>query len=256
MIFRKFNCSILFISTFLGGCTFFQDQDEELLPAELVKYDELLNIKKVWGKGIGKGSEQLHLSLKPSGNSEVIYTASHDGKVSSIEAVSGRAFLKKEFGIKNLSIKSKDNNLNDVINFVRIYKNSPELIIFEKMLKSGSINTEIELYFHKDGKLKKNYQVKGLVKGAEVRLLNKEVISNIDLNFDIQNKLYLIKKTKIQYKGIKFSSNEIKILKQEKHFLIKGDIKNLPLKLPKLVKEVKIFSIPISLIDRNDILEL
>ena len=96
MSFRKFNCFILFISTFLGGCTFFQDQDEELLPAELVKYDELLNIKKVWGKGIGKGSEQLHLSLKPSGNSEVIYTASHDGKVSSIEAVSGRVFWRKD----------------------------------------------------------------------------------------------------------------------------------------------------------------
>ena len=66
------------------------------------------------------------------------------------------AFLKKEFGIKNVSIKSKDNNLNDVVNFVRIYKNNPQLIIFEKMLKSGSISTEIELYFHKDGKLKKD----------------------------------------------------------------------------------------------------
>ena len=102
MSFRKFNCFILFISTFLGSCTFFQDQDEELLPAELVKYDELLNIKKVWGKGIGKGSEQLHLSLKPSGNSEVIYTASHDGKVSSIEAVSGRVFWRKDL-ITNLT---------------------------------------------------------------------------------------------------------------------------------------------------------
>ena len=48
---------------------FFQDQDEELLSAELVKYDELLNIKKVWGKGIGKGSEQPTFSW-PSGNSE------------------------------------------------------------------------------------------------------------------------------------------------------------------------------------------
>ena len=92
MSFRKFNCFILFISVFLSGCAFFQDQDEELLPAELVKYDELVNIKKVWGKSIGKGSEQLHLTLMPNGNSEVIYTASHDGKVSSLEALSGRVF--------------------------------------------------------------------------------------------------------------------------------------------------------------------
>ena len=30
------------------------------------------------------------------------------------------AFIKKEFGIKNASIESKDNNLKDIINFIRI----------------------------------------------------------------------------------------------------------------------------------------
>ena len=136
------------------------------------------------------------------------------------------AFLKKEFGIKNISVESKDNNLKDVINFVRIYKNSPQLIIFEKMLKGGSINTKIELNFNKDGKIKDNYKVKGLIEGVEIRLLNKDIISNIDLNFNVQKKLYLIKNGNIKYKGIKFSSDEIKIVDQNKHFLISGNIKN------------------------------
>ena len=83
------------------------------------------------------------------------------------------AFLKKEFGIKNVSIESKDNLLKEVVNFIRIYKNSAQLIIFEKMLKKGLINANIKLNFDEDGKIKKNYQVKGLVKDVEIRLLNK-----------------------------------------------------------------------------------
>ena len=42
-IFRLLTVGIIVI---LSGCSFFQDQDEEILPAELVKFNETLNIKK------------------------------------------------------------------------------------------------------------------------------------------------------------------------------------------------------------------
>jgi len=128
----------------------------------------------------------------------------------------------------------KDNNLKDVVNFVRNYKNSAQLIIFEKMLKKGFINANIELSFGEDGKIQKNYQVKGLVKGAEIRLLNKDIISNIDFNFDIQKKLYSIKSAKIQYKGINFLSKEIKITSPKvsgQHLSITGDINHKTINL-------------------------
>ena len=41
----------------IAGCTFFQDKDEEILPAELVKYDEKIKIEQIWKTKIGKGSE-------------------------------------------------------------------------------------------------------------------------------------------------------------------------------------------------------
>ena len=227
ILLKFFIFLFLLLGIFIGYLSFFGIETKsfnKLIQEEVSKSNNKVKVKLDKVKILLKLSD-FSTNIKAS---DVILR--YDDKEIKLKNISSsfsiRAFLKKEFGIKNVSIKAKNNNLNDVINFVRIYKNSPELIIVEKMLKSGSISTEIELYFHKDGKLKKNYQVKGLVKGAEVRLLNKEVISNIDLNFDIQNKLYLIKKTKTQYKGIKFSSNEIKILEQEKHFLIKGDINN------------------------------
>ena len=144
------------------------------------------------------------------------------------------AFLKKEFGIKNVSIETKDNNLKNVVNFIRIYKNSAQLIIFEKMLKKGLINANIELNFDEDGEIQKNYQVKGIVKDAEIRLLNKDIISNIDFNFDIQKKLYLIKSAKIQYKGINFLSKDIKITPpkvSDQYLKIAGDISHKTINL-------------------------
>ena len=137
-----------------------------------------------------------------------------------------RKFLNKEFGIKNAFIESKDNDLIDVVNFVRIYKNSPQLIIFEKMLKKGKINSKIELNFNENGKLKKDYKFNGSIKEAQIRFINKDSISDIDLNFDIQNKLYLIQNAEITYKNINFLSRKLNITDKQKYFLVEGDLNN------------------------------
>ena len=137
-----------------------------------------------------------------------------------------RKFLNKEFGIKNAFIESKDNDLIDVVNFVRIFKNSPQLIIFEKMLKKGKINSKIELNFNENGELKKDYKFNGSIKEAQIRFINKDIISDIDLNFDIQNKLYLIQNAEITYKNINFLSKKINITDKQKYFLVEGNLNN------------------------------
>ena len=227
ILLKFFSFLFILLGLFIGYLSFFGIETKsfnKLIQEEISKSND--NVKAKFDKvKILLNLSNFSTNIKAS-NVVLIY----DDKEIQLQNISTnfsiRAFLKKEFGIKNASIESKDNNLNDVINFVRIYKNSAQLIIFEKMIKSGLINTKIELNFDKDGKIKENYKIKGLIKSAEIRLLNKEIISNIDLNFDFQNKLYLIKNGNIKYKGIKFSSNEIKIVDQEKHFLIKGEISN------------------------------
>ncbi len=44
-----------------------------------------------------------------------------------------KSFINREFGIKNILISTKDNNLNDIISFIRVYKNSAQLIILDKI---------------------------------------------------------------------------------------------------------------------------
>ncbi len=135
-------------------------------------------------------------------------------------------FLKKKYGLENVSIATKKNSLNEIINFIRVYKNTPQLIILEKMLKAGTIEANLEFDFDKEGKVKNNYKILGSITNAKIQLFNKQVISDIDFNFDIQKELYKIKNSKIQYKEINFLSENIEIIDNQKFFIIDGDIKS------------------------------
>ena len=135
-------------------------------------------------------------------------------------------FLKKEFAIKNVSISTKENNLKDIVSLLRVYQNSPELFILNKMIKNGTLVTDINFNFNDKGKINKDYSIKGSVIDANFRLLNKQVIKNINLSFDVKNNQYLIKDTKFEFNQTKLLSREIKITNLNKYFLIKGDLKN------------------------------
>ena len=136
------------------------------------------------------------------------------------------SFLKKEFAIKNVSISTKENNLKDVVSLARVYQNSPQLFIFNEMIKNGTLVTDINFNFNDKGKINKDYSIKGSVNDAKFRLLNKQIIKNVNLSFDIQDNQYLINDTKFEFNQIKLLSKKIEITNFNKYFLIKGDLKN------------------------------
>ena len=103
------------------------------------------------------------------------------------------SFIKREFAIKNILISTKKNNLKDILNIAKIYQKTPHLFILDKITESGTIIADINLNFNKKGEVIKNYNIKGLVRDGKLRLLNKQVINNIDFNFEIKDKLYLVK---------------------------------------------------------------
>jgi len=137
------------------------------------------------------------------------------------------SFLKKEFAIKNVSISTKENNLKDVVSLARVYQNSPQLFIFNEMIKNGTLVTDINFNFNDKGKINKDYSIKGSVNDAKFYLLNKQIIKNINLSFDVKDNQYLINDTKFEFNQIKLLSKKIEITNLNKYFLIKGDLKNL-----------------------------
>ena len=224
---KIFSFLIILLVVFIGYLSFFGIETKsfnKLIQEEIYKSNNKIKVKFDKVKILLKISN-LSTNIKVS---DVVLI--HDNKEIQLKNISTnlslRAFLKKEFGIKNAFIESEDNNLIDVVNFFRIYKNSPQLIIFEKMLKKGKINTKIELNFDENGKLKKDYKFFGTIKGAEIKFFNKDIISDIDLNFDIQNKFYLIQNVEIQYKNVNFSSRQINVIDKDKYFYVEGNINN------------------------------
>ena len=134
------------------------------------------------------------------------------------------SFFKKEFAIKNVLIKTKKNNLKDIISLIRIYQNTPKLFIFNKMIKEGFVIADISLNFDDQGKLTKRYNINGSIRDGKLRLFNKKNIDNINFDFHLKEKKYLLEKGQINYEKIKLSSRKINIIDKEKYFLFEGDL--------------------------------
>ena len=134
------------------------------------------------------------------------------------------SFFKKEFAINNSKITTKENSLKDIIRIARIFKNTPQLFILNKMAKEGVIIANIDLNFDDKGKLTKGYNIKGSVKDGKIRLFNKKNIKNINFDFNIKNKQYLLENGQIEYEKLKLSSKKIKINDKNQYFLFEGDV--------------------------------
>ena len=137
------------------------------------------------------------------------------------------SFLSKEFSINNIFIATEENNLKDIVSFVRVYENTPQLLVFNQMIKGGTLIADINLNFNNKGKISSDYNIKGLVKNGKIRLLNEEIINNINLNFDIKEKQFFLKNSQIEFNELKLSSKAININNERKYFSFEGDVKTL-----------------------------
>ena len=136
------------------------------------------------------------------------------------------SFLKKEFSVINLFIETNENKLKDIISLIRIYQNTPQIFILNKFVNDGSLKARINLNFDGKGKINNDYNIKGIVKNAKIKLLNQKQINNVSFNFVIEDKKYSLKNTALNFKKIKLFSKLTTIEKQDKHYLFKGDLKS------------------------------
>ena len=86
---KKLN--LLLCALLLSGCSWFGGDDEdEIKPAELVKFDQQVKIKKQWSTKIGGGNKQFWNSLRPAANSDTVFAADHEGKISAFNVATGK----------------------------------------------------------------------------------------------------------------------------------------------------------------------
>ena len=176
---------------------------------------------------------KLHLELKnfsikiKTKNPKIIIKDSDEIKLDEISSnISISSYFQNKFAIKNLSIKSKKNEITSYINFYIHSNNSLKLILLNQLLKRGTAKINIDLSFDDSGKIKNNYSLTGNVSNAELQIPKGKSIRNLNFSFNANDKDYKFEKILFKYNQINFNSNFLKIKKQKDNFSVKGSLKN------------------------------
>jgi len=86
---KKLN--LVLCALLISGCSWFGgDEEGEIKPAELVKFEQQVKIKKQWSAKVGGGNKKFWASLRPAANRDSVFVADHAGKVSAIDLATGK----------------------------------------------------------------------------------------------------------------------------------------------------------------------
>jgi outer membrane protein assembly factor BamB len=96
----------LVASVFLLACSS-QDTKSEALaekvdsgPAELISFEETVDIDVVWRRSLGKGSGAKNIRLRPEQNGDNVYAADYNGQLWALELASGDKIWSRKFDQK------------------------------------------------------------------------------------------------------------------------------------------------------------
>ena len=137
-----------------------------------------------------------------------------------------KSILQNKFAIDNLEISTKSVQLKNLLSFVRVIKNTPELLILETIVKNGHIVADINLEFDDNGKIKNNYFISGFLKDGNLSLLKKISADKINFLFEIKDQQVKFNEIDLVLNNKNLSSNSIEIDSSRNDIEIKGDFSN------------------------------
>tara|TARA_B100001079_G_scaffold71962_1_gene61661 strand:- start:211 stop:2415 length:2205 start_codon:yes stop_codon:yes gene_type:complete len=176
---------------------------------------------------------KLHLDLKnisikiKTENPKIILNNSNYIELKEISSsILLSSYVQNKFAIKNLSIRSKNNEISSYINFYRLTNNSIQLILLNQFVKSGMAQINADLNFDDSGKIKSNYNLTGKILNAKLQILNNKNIKELNFNFSIKDNDYKFEKILFRFNKINFNSEFLNIQKKNDKFFVKGNLKN------------------------------
>ncbi len=140
--------------------------------------------------------------------------------------ISLKSLIKKEFLIKDLEISTKSLELNNLISFIRNFKNTSQLYLLEKIIKKGYLIADINLEFDEKGKIKDNFKIKGFLKDGKIKLTDSYQLSKINSIFEYEGKNLEILDLDLFFNDFKLYSKKINIENVNNELKVKGTIKS------------------------------
>ncbi len=164
--------------------------------------------------------------------------------------VSIKSLVNNNFSLTELNISTKPLKINNLISFIRIFKNDVKFYIAEKLIKDGYLVADLNFEFDKNGKIKDNFTINGFVKKVKIDLFKKYRISDIEFDFDFYKNDFKLLDVKLKTNNniisipkiiAKKKQNKLEVLgesKSKKIFLKKEDISNF-IELDELLFDIK-----------------
>jgi outer membrane protein assembly factor BamB len=91
--------SILLLALAAGALSACGGKDTVEPPAELVAFERTLEVRQVWKRKVGSGSERLRLGLAPATDGTRIFAGAYDGTVAAFGVADGEALWMTETGL-------------------------------------------------------------------------------------------------------------------------------------------------------------
>ena len=136
------------------------------------------------------------------------------------------SFFNKDFGIRNLNFETEYNNFEDILKFARSIKDSPQLLILDKISNKGKLYINGKINIDRKGKIKNNYLISGEIKDLSLDLFSNEKIKNINLKFNFEENNINLEKVELKYFNLPISSDNINLQRQNEIFFVKGNLNN------------------------------
>tara|TARA_Y100001970_G_scaffold262283_1_gene346339 strand:+ start:585 stop:3005 length:2421 start_codon:yes stop_codon:yes gene_type:complete len=140
--------------------------------------------------------------------------------------ISLSSLIKNKIISSNLEVSSKSLLFKDFIRFVRGIKDTPQLFIFQNTIEKGHIIFDLKLNFDEKGKIKSDYELKGLLKDVKINFFNQNIFENINFNFNLRENNYLFQEIKLKVNKVNFTSDIIRGKKKKNNFLLEGRFEN------------------------------
>ena len=161
---------------------------------------------------------QMKLNIKTVGsefefNKKIIELESIKSQISLI------SFFQKEYSLENLHISTKSLDIKNLIPFIRKFKNTTELFILEKIIKKGYVIADLNLNFDKSGKIKKDFQINGLIKDLKADILKDYKIEKLDLIYEYKQDNLIFQNINTSINDKNLNANKILVKKEKKIFL-------------------------------------
>ncbi len=137
-----------------------------------------------------------------------------------------KTFINKKLSLTELDITTRTIEIKNLISFVRLIKDNPQIYILEKFLKKGYLIADISLKFDQKGDVENDFIIKGFVKDVELSPFKKIDLSKINFIFNIKSNEFEFKDIELSYDNNKFTFPELNLIKEKNDFLVSGKNKN------------------------------